>query len=89
MNRHSPLRNVPRGLYDLFTYRGELFQALWPEYLRDDDTSLDFIRNRIRFWADPLRKHGAQLPLSSEFFRTHFPDVSLTETPAPKILRDF
>ena len=53
------------------------------------DTSLDFIRNRIRFWADPLRKHGAQLPFSSEFFRAHFPDVSLTETPAPKILRDF
>ncbi len=58
------------------------------EYLHGDDTSIDFIRNRIKFWADPLRKHGSDLPRSREFFRAHFPDVSLTETPAPKILRN-
>jgi hypothetical protein len=32
------------------------------EYLSNDDTAIDFIKNRIKFWADPLRKHGADLP---------------------------
>jgi len=54
------------------------------EYLSGDDTSIDFIKNRITFWADPLRKHGAKLPRSSEFFRAHFPEVSLTDPPAPR-----
>jgi hypothetical protein len=47
------------------------------EYLNGDDTSIRFIKNRIKFWADPLRKHGAELPRSSAFFRAHFPDVSV------------
>jgi hypothetical protein len=55
------------------------------EYLSGDDTSTDFIKNRIKFWADPLRRHGAQLPKSSEFFRAHFPEVSLTDPPAPRL----
>lgn len=54
------------------------------EYLSGDDTSIDFIKNRIKFWADPLRRHGARLPRSSEFFRTNFPEVSLTDPPAPR-----
>ncbi len=54
------------------------------EYLSGDDTSIDFIKNRIKFWADPLRKHGAELPMASEFFRANFPDVSLTDPPAPR-----
>jgi hypothetical protein len=52
-------------------------------YLSGDDTSSDFIHNRIKFWADPLRTHGAKLPRSSEFFRANFPDVSLLDPPAP------
>lgn len=51
------------------------------EYLGGDDTSHRFIRNRIKFWADPLRKHSAELPRSSEFFRANFPEVSLIATP--------
>ena len=47
------------------------------QYLRDDDTSIRFVKNRIKFWADPVRKHGAQLPQSTEFFQANFPDVSL------------
>jgi hypothetical protein len=54
------------------------------EYLSGDDTSIDFIKNRIKFWADPLRKHGAELPKSREFFRANFPEVSLTDPPAPR-----
>jgi hypothetical protein len=54
------------------------------QYLSGEDTSIDFIKNRIKFWADPLRKHGAELPRSSEFFRANFPEVSLTDPPAPK-----
>jgi hypothetical protein len=52
------------------------------EYLSGDDTSSDFIKNRIKFWADPLRRNGAVLPRSSEFFRANFPDVSLSDPPA-------
>ena len=59
------------------------FQYL--EYLSADDTASDFIKNRIKFWADPLRRHGAELPRSTEFFRAHFPDVSLTDPPAPRL----
>src|SRR5207245_6357607 len=55
------------------------------EYLSADDTSIDFIKNRIKFWADPLRKHSAELPRSTEFFRTNFPDVSLTDPPATRL----
>ena len=51
------------------------------EYLAADDTSIDFIRNRVKFWARPLGKHGANLPRSLEFFRTNFPDFSLSEPP--------
>ena len=54
------------------------------EYLRGDDTSIDFIKNRIKFWADPLRRHSAELPRSSEFFRANFPEVSLTDPQAPR-----
>jgi hypothetical protein len=54
------------------------------EYLSGEDTSIDFIKNRIKFWADPMRRHGAQLPRSSEFFRANFPEVSLTDPPAPR-----
>ena len=54
------------------------------EYLSGDDTSVDFIRNRIKFWADPLRRHGAKLPRSYEFFRASFPEVSLTDPPVPR-----
>jgi hypothetical protein len=54
------------------------------EYLSGDDTSIDFIKNRIKFWADPLRRHGAELPRSSEFFRANFPDVSLSDPPSPR-----
>jgi hypothetical protein len=54
------------------------------EYLSGDDTSIDFVKNRIKFWADPLRRHGANLPRSSEFFRANFPEVSLTDPPAPR-----
>jgi hypothetical protein len=57
------------------------------EYLSGDDTSIDFIKNRIKFWADPLRKHGSKLPRSSEFFRANFPDVSLTDAPSPGLQR--
>ena len=56
------------------------------EYLSGEDTSIDFIKNRIKFWADPLRKHGAELSKSSEFFRAKFPEVSLTDPPAPRLL---
>jgi Domain of unknown function (DUF4375) len=55
------------------------------EYLSGDDTSIDFIKNRIKFWADPLRRHGAELPMSSEFFRANFPEVSLNDPPAPRL----
>jgi hypothetical protein len=55
------------------------------KYLSGDDTSVDFIKNRIKFWADPLRRHGTELPRSSEFFRANFPDVSLTDPPAPRL----
>jgi hypothetical protein len=55
------------------------------QYLSGDDTSIDFIKNRIKFWADPLRRHGAELPRSSEFFRANFPDVSLTDPPAARL----
>ena len=54
------------------------------KYLSEDDVSINFIKNRIKFWADPLRRHGAELPKSSEFFRAHFPEVSLTDPPAPR-----
>jgi hypothetical protein len=57
------------------------------EYLNGDDTSIRFIKNRIKFWADPLRKHSAELPRSSAFFRAHFPDVSLTEPPSTGLER--
>lgn len=57
------------------------------QYLRGDDTSVPFIKNRITFWADPLRKHGAELPKSMEFFQANFPEVSLTDRPAPGIER--
>ena len=57
------------------------------DYLSRDDTSHPFIRNRIKFWADPLRKHGDQLPRSLEFFRTRFPDISLAESQGPVIFR--
>ena len=56
-------------------------------YLKGDDTSIRFIRNRIKYWADPLQKHGPKLPRSLEFFQANFPDVSLTESHAPKIFR--
>jgi hypothetical protein len=55
------------------------------EYLRGEDTSIDYFKNRITFWADPLRKHGSELPRSSEFFRSNFPEVSLTDPPAPRL----
>ena len=55
------------------------------EYLSGDDTSSDFIKNRIKFWADPLRRNGAALPRSSEFFRANFPDVSLSDYPAARL----
>jgi hypothetical protein len=55
------------------------------EYLSGEDTATDSIQNEIKFWADPLRRHGASLPKSSEFFRANFPDVSLTDPPAPKL----
>jgi len=45
------------------------------EYLSGDDTSIDFVKNRIKFWADLLRKHVAELPKSSGFFRANFPEV--------------
>lgn len=51
------------------------------EYLKSDDTSIRFIKNRIKFWAAPLQKHGAELPRSTEFFRANFPEVSLTPKP--------
>jgi hypothetical protein len=57
------------------------------EYLSGDDTSIDYIKNRIKFWADPLRKYGSELHRSSEFFRANFPDVSLTDPPSPNFQR--
>jgi hypothetical protein len=57
------------------------------EYLSGDDTSIDFVKNRIKFWADPLRKHRTELPRSSEFFCVNFPEVSLTDPPASSISR--
>lgn len=57
------------------------------QYLRGDDTSIAFIKNRINFWADPLREHGAKLPKSTEFFQANFPEVSLAGRPAPRFLR--
>lgn len=57
------------------------------QYLSGDDVSLRFIKNRIKFWADPIGKHGAKLPRSTAFFRANFPDVSLTDRPAPSVLR--
>jgi hypothetical protein len=57
------------------------------QYLSGDDTSIPFIKNRIEFWAGPLRKHSAQLPKSTEFFQANFPEVSLTDRPAPRIQR--
>jgi hypothetical protein len=57
------------------------------QYLRADDTSIAFIKNRITFWADPLRKHSAKLPKSTEFFQANFPEVSLTDGPVPSIQR--
>jgi hypothetical protein len=55
------------------------------QYLRGDDTSLAFIKNRITFWADPLRKHGSRLPKSVAFFQENFPEVSITGRPAPSM----
>jgi hypothetical protein len=54
------------------------------EYLSGDDTSIEFIKSRIKSWADPLRRHPAKLPRSSEFFRAKFPEVSLSDPPAPR-----
>jgi hypothetical protein len=47
------------------------------EYLREDDTTHRFIKNRITWWADPLRRNGAELPKSSAYFRANFPEVNL------------
>jgi hypothetical protein len=47
--------------------------------------TLKAIGNRIKFRADPLRRHGAELPRSSEFFRANFPQVSLSDPPAPRL----
>jgi hypothetical protein len=47
------------------------------EYLSGEDGSVDFIKNRIKYWADPMRRHPAGLPRSCEFFRAKFPGVSL------------
>ena len=57
------------------------------DYLSRDDTTHPFVRNRIEFWAAPLQNHGDKLPRSLEFFRAHFPDVSLTESHAPVVFR--
>ncbi len=65
--------------------RADAVTLQYLEYLSGDDTSIDFIKNRIKYWADPLRKHAAELPRSSEFFRANFPEVSLTDPPAPKL----
>ena len=48
------------------------------EYLKGDDTSQRFIRNRIKYWADPLRKQGANLPRSTAFFQANFPEIGLS-----------
>ena len=55
------------------------------QYLSGDDTSVAFIKNRIKFWADPLRKHGTKLPKSTGFFQANFPEVSLTDRLSPSI----
>jgi hypothetical protein len=54
------------------------------EYLRSDDTTHRFIKNRITWWADPLRRNGAELPKSSAYFRANFPEVNLDQPPAPR-----
>jgi Domain of unknown function (DUF4375) len=75
-------------LIEMFHFtRADEVTLQYLEYLSGDDTSIDFIKNRIKFWADPLRKHGAELPRSSEFFRAHFPEVSLTDPPSPGLRR--
>jgi hypothetical protein len=72
-------------LIDLSNFaRADEVTLQYLEYLKGDDTSSDFIKNGIEFWADPLRRHGAKLPRSSEFFRANFPEVSLTDPPAPR-----
>ena len=55
------------------------------EYLSGDDTSIDFIKNRIKFWADLLREHGAELPKSYRFVRANFPEVTLADAPARRL----
>jgi len=57
------------------------------EYLRNDDTTHDFIKNRITWWADPLRRIAAELPKSSAYFRANFPEVNLDEPPVPRFQR--
>jgi Domain of unknown function (DUF4375) len=64
--------------------RADMVTLQYLENLRGDDTSIDFVKNRIKFWADPLRGNGAALPKSREYFRANFPEISLSEPPAPK-----
>ena len=65
--------------------RADMVTLQYLEYLHGDDTSIDFIKNRITFWADPLRRNGTALPKSNEYFRANFPEISLSEPPARKI----
>jgi Domain of unknown function (DUF4375) len=58
------------------------------EYLSQDDTSIDFIKNRIKYWSDILRGREASLPKSAAFFRATFPQVDLSApSTAPRIFR--
>lgn len=54
-------------------------------YLNGDDTSSEFIKNRIGIWPDLLRKHPAQLPKSIEYFLANFPEYSLDEEASTKV----
>lgn len=55
------------------------------DYLKNDDTSSEFIQNRIRFWSRLLSKHPAHLPKSIEYFLAKFPEYSLDEEAPAKI----
>jgi hypothetical protein len=55
------------------------------EYLNGEDASEGMINGRINFWADVIRKHGAELPASRAFFREHFPQVSSTAASASRV----
>ena len=52
------------------------FTLMYLDYLKDEDRSIDFILNRIKFFAEPIRNNPRALPESVLFFAQHFPEIS-------------